>query len=298
MSIANNNLIVVLGPTASGKTGLAIKLAKKYNGEIISADSRQIYKHMQIGTAAPTKDEIEAISHHLVAFEKPNHNFTLAEFINKANKKIKRIQRKGKVPFLVGGTGLYISAIVDNYDLPKGKIDMGLRKRLEGKTSDELLKYLHEIDPDTAKVIDKNNPRRLIRALEYVIINNKSFIKNQASKTSPYNILQIGIDIKTNELERRIDMRTEQMIEHGLIKETEKLLDKYDATLPSINTIGYQEIIQYLNNEISLDEAVGLVKIHTRQYAKRQATWFKRDKRINWTKNFTEADRFTRQFLK
>ncbi len=294
----NNKLIVILGPTASGKTGLAIKLAEKYNGEIISADSRQIYKEMTIGTAKPTKDETEAIKHHLVDCIKPNHNFTLDEFIKKANRRIKSIQRKGKVPFLVGGTGLYISAIVNNYDLPKGKIDLGLRKRLESKSKKELFEYLKELDPDTASIIDKENPRRLIRALEYVIINKKSFTNNQKTNNSPYNILQIGIALDQPELNKRIEERTNQMIDQGLAKETQKLIDKYDNTLPSLNTIGYQEIIQYLNEEIDLNQAIDLIKTHTRQYAKRQITWFKRDKRINWINFQWQADSLVNKFLK
>ncbi|MBL7022308.1 tRNA (adenosine(37)-N6)-dimethylallyltransferase MiaA [Patescibacteria group bacterium] len=294
----NNKLIIILGPTASGKTGLAIKLAQKYNGEIISADSRQIYKEMTIGTAKPTKDETEAIKHHLVDCIKPNHNFTLDEFIKKANRRIKSIQRKGKVPFLVGGTGLYISAIVNNYDLPKGKIDLGLRKRLESKSKKELLEYLNELDPITTNTIDKENPRRLIRALEYVIINKKSFANNQKTNNSPYNILQIGIALDQPELNKRIELRTNQMIELGLVKETQKLIDKYDNTLPSLNTIGYQEIIQHLNKEVNLNQAIDLIKIHTRQYAKRQMTWFKRDKRINWIKFQWQADSLVNKFLK
>lgn len=297
MSTIDNKLIVILGPTASGKTSLAIKLAQLFNGEIISADSRQIYKNMTIGTAKPSKDELGAIKHHLIDCVKPDHNFTLAEFIRRANKHILAIQKKGKLPFLVGGTGLYISAIVDNYDLPKGKIDLRLRQRLETKSKDELLEYLQELDPETAQTID-NNPRRLIRALEYVIINNKSYSKNQSSKASPYDILQIGINIQQPELNKRIEQRTNQMIEEGLVKETKKLLNKYDNTLPSINTIGYQEIISYLNNEIDLNQAIDLIKIHTRQYAKRQMTWFKRDKRINWIQFNWEAESILRKFLK
>ena len=298
MSRENKKLIVILGPTASGKTGLAIRLAKKYSGQIISADSRQIYKYMTIGTVKPTQEEQKTIKHHLVDIVKPDHNFTLAEFITKTNNKIKSTQRQNGLPFLVGGTGLYISAIVDNYDLPKGRIDLGLRKRLSNKTKQELLDYLTELDPATAKIIDQDNSRRLIRALEYVIINKKSFIKNQVKQPSPYKILQLGIKTDSIKLNKRINTRVDQMIQQGLIQEVEKLLNKYDSTLPSLNTIGYQEIIQYLNNETSLDKAIELIKIHTRQYAKRQMTWFKRDARIQWIRNYTEANRLIKQFDK
>jgi tRNA dimethylallyltransferase len=222
----------------------------------------------------------------------------LADFIKKANYQIRRCQNKGHLPFLVGGTGLYIAAIVNNYNLPKGRIDLGLRKRLSQKNKTELLQYLKELDPATAEVIDQNNPRRLVRALEYVIINQKSFSANQNQTPSPYDILQIGIKTDPEKLNKRITQRTEKMIAAGLIKEVKKITRRYELTLPSLNTIGYQEIGQYLNSEITLDQAITLIKIHTQQYAKRQLTWFKRDPRIKWVKSKTVADKLVNNFLK
>jgi tRNA dimethylallyltransferase len=175
---------------------------------------------------------------------------------------------------------------------------LGLRKRLSQKNKTELLQYLKELDPATAEVIDQNNPRRLVRALEYVIINQKSFSANQNQTPSPYDILQIGIKTDPEKLNKRITQRTEKMIAAGLIKEVKKITRRYELTLPSLNTIGYQEIGQYLNSEITLDQAITLIKIHTQQYAKRQLTWFKRDPRIKWVKSKTVADKLVNNFLK
>ncbi|OIO46589.1 MAG: tRNA (adenosine(37)-N6)-dimethylallyltransferase MiaA [Parcubacteria group bacterium CG1_02_37_51] len=291
-------LLIVLGPTASGKTGLAIKLCQKYSGEIISADSRQIYQEMDIGTAKPNKEELAAAKHHLVDFIKPNYNFTLAEFIKLANNNIEKLHKEDKLPIMAGGTGLYISAIADNYDLPKGKIDLGLRKRLENKSNTELFEMLAELDPQSATTIDPNNARRLIRALEYVIINQKSFIASQSVKQSPYDILQLGIKIDKDILLKRINKRVDLMIEQGLVAVVKDLIAKYDKNLPSLRTVGYQEIIDHLEGKTTLEEAIELIKIHTRQYAKRQMTWFKRDKNIKWIKSYTEANKLVKKWLK
>ena len=291
-------LLIVLGPTASGKTGLAIKLCQKYSGEIISADSRQIYQEMDIGTAKPNKEELAAAKHHLVDFIKPSYNFTLAEFIKLANNNIEKLHKEDKLPIMAGGTGLYISAIADNYDLPKGKIDLGLRKRLENKSNTELFEMLAELDPQSATTIDPNNARRLIRALEYVIINQKSFIASQSVKQSPYDILQLGIKIDKDILLKRINKRVDLMIEQGLVAVVKDLIAKYDKNLPSLRTVGYQEIIDHLEGKTTLEEAIELIKIHTRQYAKRQMTWFKRDKNIKWIKSYTEANKLVKKWLK
>ena len=291
-------LLIVLGPTASGNTGLAIKLCQKYSGEIISADSRQIYQEMDIGTAKPNKEELAAAKHHLVDFIKPNYNFTLAEFIKLANNNIEKLHKEDKLPIMAGGTGLYISAIADNYDLPKGKIDLGLRKRLENKSNTELFEMLAELDPQSATTIDPNNARRLIRALEYVIINQKSFIASQSVKQSPYDILQLGIKIDKDILLKRINKRVDLMIEQGLVAVVKDLIAKYDKNLPSLRTVGYQEIIDHLEGKTTLEEAIELIKIHTRQYAKRQMTWFKRDKNIKWIKSYTEANKLVKKWLK
>lgn len=293
MNKSTSKLIVILGPTASGKTELALKLAKKFNGEIVSADSRQIYKEMDIGTAKPSKKEL----HHLIDIIKPDQEFTLAQYKNKALKIIRDIQRRDKLPLLVGGTGLYIQSIVDNLKIPQVKPDKELRKELEKMTNQELFEKLKKLDEQATSFIDINNKRRLIRALEVCLITKKPFSQQREKGKKLFDVLQIGIKTNKEELEKRIDKRTEQMVEMGLVDEVKNLLNKYSPDLPSMNSIGYQEIIQYLKEEIDLNKARELIKKHTQQYTKRQMTWFKRDKRINWIKNAKEAEKLAREFI-
>ncbi|PIZ98722.1 MAG: tRNA (adenosine(37)-N6)-dimethylallyltransferase MiaA [Candidatus Komeilibacteria bacterium CG_4_10_14_0_2_um_filter_37_10] len=275
-------IIVIVGPTASGKTSLAIGTARRYHGQIISADSRQIYRGMTIGTAQPTKEQRQQVKHHLIGCINPNQPFSLANFIQLTNKKITYLFHKNITPIIVGGTGLYVSALIDNYQLPKGEIDLALRKKLEQKTPQQLIALLRKKDPQTAQIIDQNNKRRLVRALEYVLTNKKSFTANQQKNTSNYQYQIIGLNPGKEKLEQNIRQRTKEMIKQGLVAETRELLKKYSSSLPALQTIGYQEIIQYLDGKISLTQAEELINIHTRQYAKRQMTWFKRDQRIKW----------------
>ena len=277
----DNKLIVILGPTASGKSDLAIKLAKKFNGEIVSADSRQIYKEMDIGTAKNVRPLRPNIIH-LIDVVRPDQEFTLAQYKRLAIKAIKDIQRRGKLPFLVGGTGLYIQAIVDNLQIPIVKPDKKLRNKLEKLTNQELLQQLKKIDPLTARAIDLNNKRRLIRALEVCLKTKKPFSQQRKKGQPLFDVCQIGLKLNKKILERRINQRVEQMIKMGLIKETKKLAKKYSLDLPAMSGIGYQEISQYLQGKINLGQAKALIKQHTRQYAHRQMTWFKKDQRINW----------------
>lgn len=277
----HNKLIVILGPTASGKSDLAIKLAKKFNGEIVSADSRQIYKEMDIGTAKNVRPLRPNIIH-LIDVVRPDQEFTLAQYKRLAIKAIKDIQRRGKLPFLVGGTGLYIQAIVDNLQIPIVKPDKKLRNKLEKLTNQELLQQLKKIDPLTAATIDLNNKRRLIRALEVCLKTKKPFSQQRKKGQPLFDVCQIGLKLNKKILERRINQRVEQMIKMGLIKETKKLAKKYSLDLPAMSGIGYQEISQYLQGKINLGQAKALIKQHTRQYAHRQMTWFKKDQRINW----------------
>lgn len=301
-------LIIILGPTASGKTDLSLKLAKEFNGEIINADSRQIYKYMNIATAkepGKRKNEkyiVNGIAHYLIDFIEPDHEYTLAHFQKDAVKRIKEIQSRGKVPFLVGGTGLYISSIVDNYSIPKGKPNKKLRVQLEKdfrtKGLEYLWKKLIQKDPGAAKVVDKNNPRRVIRALEVVLTTGQPFSQLREKRESIFDILQLGVKIGKKELEKRINLRTERMVKQGLLDETRKLLKKgYKADLPSMSGIGYKEAIQYFLGRISFGQMVDLIKQNTRQYAKRQMTWFKRDKRIVWIKEYKKAENMVGKFL-
>lgn len=289
-------LIVILGPTASGKTEMAIKLAKKFNGEIISADSRQIYKEMDIGTAKPSKKEQKEVPHYLIDIVKPDEDFNVALYKKLALEKIKEIQKKEKIPFLVGGTGLYISAIVDNLEFPKIPPDKKLRKELEKKSNKELFKIYKKLDPEGAKYIDKNNKRRLIRAIEVCKNSGIPFWKQRKKKKPLFDILQIGIKINKKDLEKRIEKRVNEMVEKGLEKEVKNLFKKY-KNAPVLNTIGYQEWKDFFKGKVKKKELIKKIILHTKQYAKRQMTWFKRDKRIHWIKDYKEAEKLIEKFL-
>jgi tRNA dimethylallyltransferase len=292
-----NKLIIILGPTASGKSDLAIKLAKKFDGEIVSADSRQIYQEMNIGTAKVTKKEMAGIPHYLIDIIEPNQEFTLAQFKKKAVKIIKDIQKRDKLPFLVGGTGLYIQTIVDNLQIPEVKPDKKLRAKLEKQTNQELYKQLKKLDPQALKIIDANNERRMIRALEVCLTTKKPFSQQREKGQPLFDILQIGLKPDKETLDEKISQRTDEMIKAGLIEEVKKLAKKYTPDLPSMSGIGYQEIIQYLNGKITLEQAKKLIKTHTRQYARRQMTWFRRDQRIYWIENYFQAKNLIKDFL-
>ncbi len=297
-------IIIILGPTASGKTGLGLLLAKKYNGEIISADSRQVYKKMDIGTAKTigewVNDDyiVDGIPHHLIDIINPDIDFSLADFKKMAVDSINGILKRGKLPIVVGGTGLYIWALVDNLDIPKTQPDNTLRGGLERKPLVELVNMLTEKDPESAQKIDLKNPRRVIRALEVVMTTGQSFF-NQRTKSNPlFEALQIGLDVPKEELFKRINERVDRQIEAGLVEEVKQLVnDGYSWDLPSMSGIGYRQIGLHLRGEVTLAEAMEILKQDTRQYAKRQMTWFKRDKRIQWVKNIEEAEKKVTDFL-
>ena len=309
-------LVVILGSTASGKTELAIKLAKKFSGEIICSDSRTIYQGLDIGTAKPLGERIkinghlitmiESIPHHMIDIIKLDDEFTLAQFKTMALNIITSINQRNKIPFLVGGTGLYISAVVDNFKIPHVSPDKKLRKKIEKMIAIQGLDYtfakLIKLDPDAKDFIQANNPRRIIRALEVCLKTGKPFSKLRQKGEPLFDTLQIGIKISRENLYQRINQRTDQMIKNGLIKETEKLIKKYPSNLPSFKTIGYQEIIPALLNTQPIDqqklkEISELIKKNTRHYARRQITWFKRDQRIKWIKNYQEASQMIKKFL-
>lgn len=304
-------LIVVCGPTASGKTDLAIVLAKKFNGEIVNADSRQIYKEMDIATAKPSKvtsdklqvtstDEyiIDGVKHYLLDIISPDENFTLSDYKDQAQKTIKEIIKKGKIPFLVGGTGLYIKAIVDNLEIPRVEPDLVLRKELESKSAEERVKMLKEIDPETYEKIDIQNPRRVIRALEVVLSTGESFLKQQKKGKPLYNVLQLGIKVDKENLYERINKRCEKMVEAGLIQEAKRLAQKYSWELPSMSGIGYRQMRDYIEGKMTLEEAIEWLQMDTRHYAKRQMTWFKKDEKIVWIENEKQAEKKIDEFLK
>ena len=290
-------IIVILGPTASGKSSLAIKLAAKFKGEIVNADSRQIYREMNIGTGKT--DSLDSkIRHHLLDIIAPNKLFSLAQYQRLAILAIDDILRRKKVPIICGGTGLYIRAIVDNLDIPIVKPNIKLRQKLEKQTLAKLFSQLKKLDPKTAKIIDRYNKRRLVRALEVVLAKQTSFTDLQKTKKPRYEVLQIGIKTDRVILRQRIEKRFNQMIKNGLIDETKKLLKKYPTNLPSMSGIGYLKISQYLAGEISLQEAVNRAVARTYQYSKRQMTWFKKDERIKWIDSLRDAIKYSKLFLK
>ncbi|MFA6424203.1 MAG: tRNA (adenosine(37)-N6)-dimethylallyltransferase MiaA [Candidatus Magasanikbacteria bacterium] len=284
-------VIFIVGPTASGKTVLSILLSKKFNGEVVNADSRQVYKEMNIATAKPAHDPgrqnsgeyiFQGVAHHLVDIVKPSKRFTLSDFKDQANLAIADILSRGKLPIVVGGTGLYIWSLVDNLDIPKVEPNTKLRKSFDLKPLEELIKLLKNIDPETAKTVDLKNRRRVMRALEVAISSGESFV-SQTTKSIPlYNALQIGIKTDREKLYQNINNRIDSQIQSGLVEETKILSGKYPWDLSSMSSIGYKQIGSYLRGEITLEEAVDVLKRDTRRYAKRQETWFKRDKRIVW----------------
>ncbi len=296
-----NKLIVILGPTASGKTSLSIKLAKKYNGEVVSADSRQVYKGMDIGTAKSSKKEQDKVSHWLLDIKKPNQNYTVAEYKNDAVKKINQILKRNKLPILVGGTGLYIKAVAENLDIPKVKANPFLRAKIEKEIEkyglDYAFKKLIKLDPESAYIVDPKNPRRVIRALEVTLLTKKPFSEQRKPGNPIFDVLEIGISVPKEKLQKRINQRVDEMIEKGLVKEVKSLIKKYGPDQQAFDAIGYREIIEYLNNKTTLEQATKIMKTNTSHYAKRQMTWFKRDKRIYWIKNRKEAEHHIDKFL-
>jgi len=291
-------LIVILGPTASGKSALAIKLAKKFKGEVVSADSRQIYQGMDIGTGKTTKKEMAGIPHHLLDVARPNQKFNAAIYKKLAVRAIKDIQRRGKMPFLVGGTGLYIQAVVDNIEFPKVPPQKKLRKELEKKSLKELFEIYKKLDPKGAKLLDKQNKRRLVRAIEVCKITGKPFSEQRKKGEPLFDILQIGIKLEKEKLKQKISQRIEKMFKMGLEKEVKELIKKYGFEIPPMQTIGYQEWSAYLEGKIDKNELKQKIKTHTLQFAKRQMTWFKRDKRINWLKNYQETEKLLKEVLR
>ena len=273
-----NKVIAVVGPTASGKTAFAVDLAEKIGGEIISADSRLVYKGFDIGTAKPTLDERRGIPHYMIDIAEPEVDYSAGLYVHEAKRIIEDIQSRGKVPIIAGGTGLYINILLMNYDLPKVEPDYELRKAL--KLEEDLPAILAELDPETAQLIDKNDRKKLIRAIEIVKTTGKPI---QRRKNNPeYEIEWIGLNFPRDVLYDRINRRVDLMFEAGLIDETKNLLQKHGRIPNLLYTIGYQEVIQYLDGLLTLGEAVDKLKQNTRRYAKRQLTWFRKNPAINW----------------
>jgi tRNA dimethylallyltransferase len=291
-----SKMIVILGPTASGKSDLAVALALKYNGEIISADSRQIYRNMDIGSGKITKKEMRGIPHYLLDIASPKTQLSVAHFQKQAQSAIKKILSKGKTPIICGGTGLYVDAIVDNQIFPNVKPNFKLRKKLEKLTIKELFAKLKKLDPNRAKNIDKHNPRRLIRALEIVMISKKPVPKIQ--KHRDYDVLKLGVKREQKQLNELIWKRLLKRLKGKMINEVKKLI-KSGVSFKRLYDFGleYRWIGLYLQKKITKEEMIqGLYKA-IKDFSKRQMTWFKRDSEIYWIKNQKEAEKSIKKFL-
>lgn len=278
----NNRVIAVVGATASGKTSYAIELAKKINGEIISADSRLVYKGMDIGTAKPTIDEMQEIPHYMIDVVEPEYNYSVGLYVKEAKKHITDIISRGKVPIVVGGTGLYFRVLLENYDLPDVKPDYELRKELSSYSYEELLEMLAKLDEKAANSVEKNDKKKLIRYIEIIKLAGKPLDLVRGVKEKEFNVEWVGLNFPREILYDRINKRVDLMIEQGLIDETKKLLQKHGRISNITDTIGYREVLSYLDGELSLDEAKDKLKQNTRNYAKRQLTWFRKNEQINW----------------
>ena len=292
-----NKLIVILGPTASGKSELAVKLAKKFNGEVVSADSRQVYKGMNLGTGKISKREMKGIPHYLLDVASPKRKYTVARFKKQALIAIKKIQKKDKVPILCGGTAFYIQAVVDGLIIPKVKPDWKLRKELEKETSQEIFQQLKKLDPQRAKTIEPKNKRRLIRALEIVIKTKKPvpMIKKEKPK---FQVLLIGTKKPSEELKKLITKRLVKRIKKGMINEARRL-KKTGVSWKRMESFGleYRWMAFYLQNKIILKQMLEKIQKDSEKFAKRQMTWIKKDKRIKWIENYGQAEKLIKDFL-
>lgn len=287
-------LIVILGPTTSGKSTLALELADHFSGYIISADSRQVYRGMDIGTAKPSQGERQRVPHFLIDVVNPDEAFTVANYQRIVMDVLKN---QAGLPFLVGGTGLYIDAVTENWDIPKGTTE-ALRSQLDGKSLDILVARLRNVDPESTSHIDLKNKRRVIRALEVAEQTEESFVGQKKKRPLPYRVLKIGVDVPRDELVRRMNTRVDDMMARGLLEEVRRLGEHYGWDTPALTGIGYRQLGQYVRGEMPLDAAVERIKIETRQYAKRQMTWFRRDPAIQWIRTEQEAEQKIKEFLR
>ena len=282
------NLILIVGPTAVGKTEISIQLAERLNGEIVSADSRLFYRGMDIGTAKPSPEEQVRVPHHLIDIADPDEILSLAIFQQQANEIINDIHTRNNLPFLVGGTGQYVRAVTQGWIPPEVKPDEALRSELEQKKDENGIYWLHdklkELDPEAANKIDPRNYRRTIRALEVITITGKKFSEQRGQSESPYHLVTIGLTRPRDELYQRVDQRIEMMFADGFLDEVKSLMDKgYSPSLPTMSAIGYRECVSVIQGELSEEQAKVQIRRATRVYVRRQANWFKEsDPNIRW----------------
>ncbi len=303
-----NNAVAIVGPTASGKTSLAIQMAKEFKGEVVSADSRQLYRGTDICTDIPPGEwrsfgrrrayMVEGVPHYLMNSDSPSRPITVSEYRRRAVWRLKEIASRGKLPMLVGGTGLYIRALVDNFDIPAVKPSQALRAELEKLSTEELYLQLENLDPEYVARISTNNRRYAIRALEVIETTGKPFSEQQARGEPEFDWLQMGVSRPREELYRRINDRVDQMQGLGLLEETEKLARRYGWESRIMTSLGYNQLRNYFFGDISLNEALELMKRDTRRYARRQLTWLRGDKRIKWVPNTAQAHLWITRFLK
>lgn len=284
------NLIIIVGPTAVGKTALSIEIAKRFDGEVISADSMQIYRGMDIGTAKATAIEMENIPHHMIDIVSPDSEFSVSDFKLGAYRCMDEIYARGKLPIVVGGTGLYVNSIVYKLDFADSGSDMEVRKKyydyVETYGNEYIYEKLLEIDPDTAKRLNLNDTKRIVRALEVYELTGEPMsktYKNFREENDEFNLVYIGLNMERSSLYERINRRVDIMLENGLVEEVTHLLSNgYRPDSTAMKAIGYKEVVEYLEGRVSYEEMVETLKQNSRRFAKRQLTWFKRDSRVVW----------------
>ena len=290
-------VIVIGGPTASGKTKLSIELAKKINGEIVSADSMQIYKEMNIGTAKPDLEEMQGIKHYLIDFIEPNKRYSVADYKKDAKEAIRKIVEKGKTPIVVGGTGLYIDSLIYEIDYPEIEIDLEYRKELEEKVKniglDKLYEEAKKIDEEAIQKISINDEKRILRILEiyHQTGKTKTELEKNSRKDPEFDYKMFAIDMDREILYDRINKRVDIMLEKGLIEEVENIYKKYNEFPTSMQALGYKEVVEYLEKRISKDEMIEKIKQESRRYAKRQLTWFRKNKQTIWLDGQDDLER-------
>ena len=277
-----SKVIAVVGPTASGKTAYSIELAEKIGGEIISADSRLVYKGLDIGTAKPTVAERKGIPHYMIDIVEPEVEYSAGLYVKEARKCIDDILSRGKIPIIAGGTGLYFRILLEQYDLPEVPPNYQLREELKKLDSTELHSILRDLDSEAADKIYENDKKKLIRYIEIIKSTGKKISESRGISEPEFDVEWIGCNFPRDILYERINKRVDMMIEKGLIEETKQLLNKHGRINNLLYTIGYQEIISYLDGEMTLDEASALLKQNSRRYAKRQLTWFRKNENIKW----------------